>query len=783
MQRAVTSFRGEAPRVTPRALPDNAAVDATNARLLTGDLTAWKQFSFTAALANYPGPVETIYKLNGAWLSWTQDIDVARGIIPGDTTFRTYLTGLDVPRFTNYALATSGAQPYPTETRILGVPAPDAVPTVVLGVDPTSTSFSVDVTDSGDALATSWTTSPTTSGSNYTSSVTQDAVIGNPAPSYKLTFYNNNLDKPCYAYRNFGVGSATVVTMNADFYMTAAGGQYQARFRIANDSTGAGLSAQVQFPFGTGAGPYLVICTVNAWNEPGSIIAQAALSALTMASWYHMAMTLVRNSDNSVTLTATLTHGATELASVTHTSATSPMDNYCGMNCAAADLGGSQSTYFDNIHVQASGSTGYTPVNLATSYVYTFVNDIGEESAPSLPSATVVRPDGVSATVTTPTTLPTGISTDYGITTKRIYRAATGNTGTEFLFVAEIPLSQADYVDVLTDAELGEVLPSDIWTLPPDDLRGIMALPNGIMVGFRRNQLCFSAQNQPHAWPVEYRLNTDTDIVGIGNIDNTVVIGTQSFVYVATGNDPAAYSMSKFEVPYAAMSKLSFTYLTGIGVVFAGTNGLMACAGIGQVRNLTEGVFTDTQWKALEPSSMRCVAHNDICFLFWENDTAKGCYAIDMKATGFGIVPMSFHASAAYVDPVGDVMYLVLDYDSEPDDASLPIPPTTPPYIEGTHIYEFEGSDTDSMTYRWRSKLWLLERPTTMLIAQVRAEDYDNILFRVYADGVQVDEIVITEETEFTLTAVDEYTTLQFEVLGTSTVRVLETAEDVSELS
>src|SRR6266850_2873332 len=131
MQRAVLSFRGEAPRVARDKLPDNAATDATNARLLTGNVTSWKQFAFTYELANYP-VVETIYRLNGAWLSWDVDVDVARGIIPGDTTFRTYLTGLDVPRFTNFAMATSGAQPYPTTTRILGVPPPDSVPTLVV---------------------------------------------------------------------------------------------------------------------------------------------------------------------------------------------------------------------------------------------------------------------------------------------------------------------------------------------------------------------------------------------------------------------------------------------------------------------------------------------------------------------------------------------------------------------------------------------------------------------------------------------------------------------------
>jgi phosphoglucomutase len=68
------------------------------------------------------------------------------------------------------------------------------------------------------------------------------------------------------------------------------------------------------------------------------------------------------------------------------------------------------------------------------------------------------------------------------------------------------------------------------------------------------------------------------------------LIGLKDRFDIAFGNDPAAYSMSKFEVPYACMSKRSVAYLTGIGVVFAGTNGLMAVSGPGQVRNLTDDI-------------------------------------------------------------------------------------------------------------------------------------------------------------------------------------------------
>ena len=141
MRRAIDSFRGEAPRVSPHLLPDNAAQEAINAQLFSGNLTAWRQFSTTEGLVN-AGPVRTVYLLNDAWLSWDQDVDVARGIISGDTTYRTYLTSPGLyaePRFTNYALATTGAKPYPVTTRPLGVPGPESPPTLVTGIDPTAT--------------------------------------------------------------------------------------------------------------------------------------------------------------------------------------------------------------------------------------------------------------------------------------------------------------------------------------------------------------------------------------------------------------------------------------------------------------------------------------------------------------------------------------------------------------------------------------------------------------------------------------------------------------------
>lgn len=155
----ISSFRGEAPRVTPRALPDNAAQTALNTYLLTGDLQAFAQFIETQELANTPA---TIYLLAGLyWLSFTEEVEIAKGIIAGDTTHRTYITGLDLPRWTNVDMATGGPTPWPFETRPLGVPSPDEAAALEVGVDSSPTTFSTDVTDNGDELATQWLRSPT----------------------------------------------------------------------------------------------------------------------------------------------------------------------------------------------------------------------------------------------------------------------------------------------------------------------------------------------------------------------------------------------------------------------------------------------------------------------------------------------------------------------------------------------------------------------------------------------------------------------------------------------
>lgn len=156
-------------------------------------------------------------------------------------------------------------------------------------------------------------------------------------------------------------------------------------------------------------------------------------------------------------------------------------------------------------------------------------------------------------------------------------------------------------------------------------------------------------------------------------------------------------------------------------------------------------------------------------------------YALDMKPNGFGLIGIACDISAVYADPITDNLYLVLTDDNEPASAYLPLP-STAPVPDGVTIYQFDGDDASKMVTLWRGKLNLLPRPATPQVCQVRCEDYENIMVRGYGDGALHFEQVLTGEMEFTLPTLDEFTTYEIELLGTSRVRTVDVAETVEEL-
>ncbi len=930
MRIAHESFRGMVPRLTPRALPDNGAQVALNASLQTGDLEAWKRPAIVEQLgALGSGPIETIFKLGDGWLSWQQRVEVARGATLGDTTKRTYITGLEGlgPRWTNVEMAFSGSGPYPTETRPLGVPAPEVVPSVVVNppsvvegdvpvsnpgaedgaIDWTSpTGLTLEDHDNssipgflayagthywfggenasltayqdidmdaneitaGQALSLTWQQAANADGGkaglalqfldingdelpdtevssavmtitpiltwterNITATVPADAVtirimqtyvrdngteldafvdaivlnklqyslsydgssfagwtlspnggpsenrsrfltidqtFGQPAPSFRFDMDS----RVPYMLQNLKTDEAPAVTVTYDVYF-----KQRCEVALFSSSTGARVAFAMSIEEGT------AIEYFGELDSAGDGITQEVLDASLKPSdtWVTVTLAAQVTSTSLARVTCSVVEKATGTVLLPETTVDWTIDGGYVVLAAYA-TSRSRDCWYDNVFIQITPPAGdTTDVIVYTSYVYTFVNDIGEESAPSDPSETVQRNINSSVVVTTPTTVPTGLD-EYEIVAKRIYRAVTGSTGTIYRFVAEIDLDTADFVDNLPDAELGEELETEGWDLPPDDLRNILALPNGVMVGSSGNQLCLSVAGHPHAWRIQDRLPTDTDIVALGNVDTSVFLGTESFVYTASGTSNDNYTMSKPGSPHSCTSRRSLGYLTGIGVLFAGPDGIMVSAGATQVENLTATIFTKEQWEALDPTSILGVCHDETYYFFYDDGVTQGGYALEPGPNGFGLIQLGMHAAAAYADPITDSLYLILDTYEEPTDDLLPGGSGQPIEPDGLTLYQWNAGE-DLMMYRWRGKLWMLPFDTAFQQARVRAADYAALVFRAYRDGVLLKEKLITNAKGFTLPMLEAPETVEIELVGTSRVRTVQMVQDPMEFS
>lgn len=287
-------------------------------------------------------------------------------------------------------------------------------------------------------------------------------------------------------------------------------------------------------------------------------------------------------------------------------------------------------------------------------YVYTYVTDWGEESAPS-PASDLLeldQNDSVNVTVSAP---PSG----RHIVGWRLYRSSTTNVGAAYQLVADKVVGNAvldgvdfDYFDIDTltysDAklqeELQEVLATLTWAEPPANLIGLVGLPNGIMAGFFGKTLCFSEPFAPYAWPIEYQLTLEHNIVGLGVFGQTLVVLTEGNPYYASGADSASMSLQKLESTQSCVAKRTIASMEG-GVVYASPDGLCLASPNG-VELLTTGAFERQDWKELVPEERFGGFHEGIYYLFRALPTvaigtATLAGAADVSAEGAGAPPVT----------------------------------------------------------------------------------------------------------------------------------------------
>ena len=359
-------------------------------------------------------------------------------------------------------------------------------------------------------------------------------------------------------------------------------------------------------------------------------------------------------------------------------------------------------------------------------YVYTHISQFGsftEESAPSPASAEVSISDGQSVTLSGFAAAPI---VDYNITKRRIYRSATGTSSTSFLFVAEIDADTTTYTDTTLAASLGEDLQTITWDVPPSDLSGLLAHPGNFLVGFSGRDLCFSEINSFHAWPTQYRLNINADIVGIGIYGQSIAVMTKGYPFIVTGITPEAMSAEKVPDLEPCVSKRSIAS-DNTGVFYASPNGICVI-GPGTAGLTTGNIMLRDNFTKFNPSSLRSVVYAGKYFGFFTDSTEiikDGCFILDRTLPATPLSLSSLTAEAFFIAPETSDFYIA----------------------ENNLVQLWEGDSLNNLPYEWLSKRFIFTQPTNLGAIEVNA-DFDNIQ---QAEDLQkrIEEIIAANQAIF----------------------------------
>ncbi len=701
-------FLGKAPRNAPELLPDMAAQIATNVKLYSGDLIPYPQ---PVVVGNHgltgvtPVTLHALYDTsdNPVWLVWDEDVDI---VTPSGAENveeqRFYYTGDGAPKVSTYALATSGATPYPADYYDLGLPLPDQTPTTVATAFTTKTTATY-ARDAG-GLVTMTTTAP------------------------------------------HGLKSGAFVTISG--FTNRSGTYVQSGTAITVTLTGHGLavSSRVLLRFTSGAGIdniFTVVTTPDA--NTFTVTAGTAASTSGNVDWDITNLNAI-SIEVTVTDATTFTYSSPGFQVSTISSSDGRVD-IAGDTQARAYL----YTWFTPWDEESIGSEPAEPLfikegqtvtvsNLPTSKpsgknqvqgirLYRTLSTVADTEYLRLATlwfpVTVDTVVGTTVTTVQPHNLAIGnyfkistgvsggevtdVTDDYTFT----YTGGTGSGGsggTLYHDVSENPGTSTprywgdgsyDFVDDFNVASLLNALTTDEYLAPPEGLRGLTLYNNNILVGFVGNELYFSEPGEYHAWPRAYRKEIPFNIVGLAVFSGYLLIATENYPYLISGSDPAVLSLTRVDARYPCMSKRSIANM-GYGVIYATHDGLALYSTTTGPQLATRLLYNSDTWNAdLDPRTLVGTAYKDT-YLAWHS-TGGISFERDDRVGGFFVdLVTDPQPQATWYDPLSNNLY----------------------YATGTSgdVYLWDDIAQPAQPFEWKSKVIVTEQPLNIGAARIDAD-------------------------------------------------------------
>lgn len=368
-------------------------------------------------------------------------------------------------------------------------------------------------------------------------------------------------------------------------------------------------------------------------------------------------------------------------------------------------------------------------------YVYTFYNSAdGTESAPSPVSAELeveggyIRISGMST------------SSDPQVDTIRIYRV--GNNIAQFTLVEAVDTPISAYDDELRDTSVdGLLLESDNYDEAPTGLK-YLTESYAMIFGALGDTLRFTPIGNANAWPVEYAIELDADITGIGSVANGLLVMTEFRTHIVTGTGPLSLAIQPLRGDQGCIAHESIQEAEGGAIIWASKDGLCTSSG-NNVISLTKQYLDEITLDPVDSEVLNEVyyCHNsDGSTLVWDYRFTPVVKYLDL-----GVDTLAKGQGALYGWKDG------LFYELFTDDT------TTFSYKSPRFI---EGSYTEAKTYK---KVY------------IRSEG--DIIINIIIDDVQVASMSLTGSKTHVVQVPQPSQrgySIQFELTGTGTVHELE---------
>ncbi len=311
-----------------------------------------------------------------------------------------------------------------------------------------------------------------------------------------------------------------------------------------------------------------------------------------------------------------------------------------------------QPTTAPAVTLNTDGSSGDA---VRQSYVFTWVNDIGWESAPSLPTLGPAAKVGAILDLSTAESVPAG---NYGVNRIRWYRTQriAGTDEADFRFIREYAYGAGGMQD---DARaLGAVLASETWLPLPVDATWLTTCWNQFAAALVGKAVRFCEPNYVYAWPIEYEYVLAAKPIAQAAFAQRLLVLTEAGGELFQSDNPA--NMDQKPMALAIIVSQRSLVVGEYFCIWAAKDGLWYY-GTDGYRNLTAGSMTSEQWAGLVPSTIcgaYCALGDRVLYVGFYNDgTLKG-FAVDLSNPD-GIYFLDKGYAAAFWDPLLRALFVL----------------------------------------------------------------------------------------------------------------------------